>query len=207
MAKPKNLLDIAKSDLDASERLYKGGLYPQTVFYLEQSIEKTAKAFGLEVGIIEEEELQSLGHHHEKIFIQIQDRILELLNKFIPSTMLNVIDKHTKKAWRQLDIESPDVFQKYQVEERVEWMENLSECEELYSVFAIRILHLLVPWPYAIIPRYPTEWGSPLELSKREPIPLHFFKPISTHTDKTISGMQSTINNHTFRKLFEHDFK
>jgi len=207
MAKPKELLDIAKSDLDASERLYEDGSYNQAVFYLEQSIEKTAKAFGLEVGIIEEEELQSLGHHHEKIFIQIQDKMFEFLSDVLPSTLLNIVDEHTEKGWGQLDLSNPDVFQKYQVEERIEWMENLSEDEELYSVFAIRILHLLVPWPYAIIPRYPTEWGSPLELTKRKPIPLYFFKPISTHTDKTISGMHSTINNHTFRNLFEHDFK
>lgn len=207
MAKPKELIDIAKSDLDASERLYEGGSYPQAVFYLEQSIEKTAKAFGLEVGIIEEEELQGLGHHHEEIFIQIQDKMFGFLSDVVHSTFLNIVDEHTKKGWGQLDLDNPDIFQEYQAARWIEWMENLSEDEELYSVFAIRILHLLVPWPYAIIPRYPTEWGSPLELPKREPIPLHFFKPISIHTDKTISGLQSTINNHTFKELFEHDFK
>lgn len=52
-----DLLFIAKQDLEASKILYEKKLYPQSVYYLQQCIEKITKAFGLWTGFIEEKEL------------------------------------------------------------------------------------------------------------------------------------------------------
>ena len=51
-------MEISKMDLAAAKCLYKSGLYSQAVFYLQQSVEKAAKSFGLLTGTINENELK-----------------------------------------------------------------------------------------------------------------------------------------------------
>jgi len=51
------LLDTAKIDLEASRVLYNNKLYPNSVYFLQQSVEKTTKAFVLWTRLIEEKEL------------------------------------------------------------------------------------------------------------------------------------------------------
>ena len=43
---------IAKGDLNASKLLYGGRLYPQAVFYLQQSVEKSVKALGISLSLV-----------------------------------------------------------------------------------------------------------------------------------------------------------
>lgn len=205
MGKAKNLLNIAEGDLTAAVHLCENESFPQAVFYLEQSIEKTAKAFGLEVGIIEEGTLQRLGHHHEKIFELIQDKTLKFLSDIIPESLLRITDLYAKQGWDNLNINNPDVFNKQEAKVWIAKLENLDTEGEMYPITAIRILHLLVPWPYAIIPRYPTGWGDPLNLPEKNPIPLHFFEQLSKHTRMVITRMKTVIDQHTFRNLFRGD--
>lgn len=47
-------MEISKMDLAAAKCLYKSGLYSQAVFYLQQSVEKAAKSFGLLTGTVKE---------------------------------------------------------------------------------------------------------------------------------------------------------
>ncbi len=80
------LLDIAKSDLVAAKSLFKKKLYPQAVFYLEQSVEKATKSFGLhlqqaqedvkkffglDLNVIGEKELKNIGHNSWEIYFNI----------------------------------------------------------------------------------------------------------------------------------------
>jgi len=43
---------IARKDLHASKALYEKGLYPQAIFYLQQSVEKAVKAVGLLLSLV-----------------------------------------------------------------------------------------------------------------------------------------------------------
>ncbi|MEM5805211.1 MAG: HEPN domain-containing protein [Candidatus Aenigmatarchaeota archaeon] len=52
-----DLLFIAKQDFEASQVLYDKKLYCQSVYHLQQCVEKITKAFGLWTGLIEEKEL------------------------------------------------------------------------------------------------------------------------------------------------------
>lgn len=63
-------LAIAKMDLEASKVLYEKDLYPQAVFYFQQSVEKATKAFALITGqkISEKEFINDIGHHAINIF-------------------------------------------------------------------------------------------------------------------------------------------
>ena len=69
------LIEIAREDLDASNLLYINGLYPQSIFYLQQSVEKIIKHIGLTNEIIEAKDLQKeIGHKTEKIFKRLVQR-------------------------------------------------------------------------------------------------------------------------------------
>lgn len=63
------LLHIAKMDLQASRVLYEKGLYPQSIFYFQQSVEKACKTFALFTDQVTEKELPNkIGHEAVKIY-------------------------------------------------------------------------------------------------------------------------------------------
>lgn len=62
-------LEVAKADLLAAKCLFSNKHYPQAVFYLEQSVEKAAKFFGIHFRVIGENELFDIRHDPRKIFI------------------------------------------------------------------------------------------------------------------------------------------
>lgn len=63
------LLDISKEDLDASRVLYENRLYPQSLFYFQQSVEKLIKFLGLKEEIINPTDLQNkISHKTSQIF-------------------------------------------------------------------------------------------------------------------------------------------
>jgi len=56
-------LEIARQDLEAARLLYDARLYPQAVYFLQQSVEKGWKSFGFQHGIIDEQEAQNPISH------------------------------------------------------------------------------------------------------------------------------------------------
>lgn len=81
MSLPEILLEISKKDLEAANVLYQNKLYPQAIFYLQQSVEKAAKSFGLIANIIDEDELKS----------SIRHRTLELYKKIMNEQKQKII--------------------------------------------------------------------------------------------------------------------
>lgn len=71
MLDEKNLLIIAKKDLRASEMLYNNNFYPQAIFYLQQSLEKTIKSFSLKSGILKKSQVKKYSHKSIDIFRKI----------------------------------------------------------------------------------------------------------------------------------------
>lgn len=62
------LLNIARDDWSASKILYERKLYSQAVFYLQQSVEKAAKSFIVEMGLLDIEDIKkNIGHDTTKI--------------------------------------------------------------------------------------------------------------------------------------------
>jgi len=75
---PYNFLEIAQSDLRAAECLFKNGFYPQSLFFLQQSVEKATKTFSIKVGLLKnEKEIKSLMMC-VKITINITNRFKHL---------------------------------------------------------------------------------------------------------------------------------
>ena len=75
----KELLNIAKLDLEASRVLYENQLYPQAIFYFQQSVEKANKSLALVTKQVTEKELyRNIGHEaikiHEKAIKRQKDK-------------------------------------------------------------------------------------------------------------------------------------
>ncbi|MGM0502516.1 MAG: HEPN domain-containing protein [Bacillota bacterium] len=64
----KELLEIAKKDLDSSKLLYENEFYPQAMFNYHQSLEKITKSFSLANNIITENDLKEYNHKPFTIF-------------------------------------------------------------------------------------------------------------------------------------------
>ncbi len=95
----KVFLDIAKQDLEASKILYERKLYPQAVFFLQQSIEKAVKFAFFSVSSLTPEEFGiKIGHD----------------TSILPTFMCNEIEKVVdlfKKASKKLpELEGIDLF-------------------------------------------------------------------------------------------------
>ncbi|HNQ30113.1 MAG TPA: HEPN domain-containing protein [Methanolinea sp.] len=72
------LLFIALEDLDSSIILYHREHYPQSVFYLQQAVEKAVKSLGLLFEIVSEDDLQGkIGHNPLRVYKRPLTKISE----------------------------------------------------------------------------------------------------------------------------------
>jgi HEPN domain-containing protein len=75
---PDRLLEMAMADLDSSMLLYENGYYPQSVFLLQQSVEKTCKSLSIFFEIITEKDAsKQIGHKSLKIVKITTDEFTE----------------------------------------------------------------------------------------------------------------------------------
>ena len=63
-----SFLDEAKNDWQAAVNLYNSGLYSQAVYFLQQSVEKSSKFWGLSLRFVSYDDLKKLGHNPHKVF-------------------------------------------------------------------------------------------------------------------------------------------
>ena len=73
---------IGKADLKASKLLYRGKLYPQAIFYLQQSVEKSVKAVGVLLSLVKPDSLEltrEVGHATVfGILVRRRERLVQL---------------------------------------------------------------------------------------------------------------------------------
>lgn len=67
----KEFLKSAKNDLCASRTLYSMKDYPNAIFHLQQSVEKTAKAYALNIGFLGLDELRGIRHDTPEVFLRL----------------------------------------------------------------------------------------------------------------------------------------
>lgn len=110
------LLEMAKRDLEAAKILYSSGLYPQSIFYLQQSVEKMTKSFALRFKIITENELLEIGHNSLLILKKLieghgetLDTICDAINKIPKFGDLTII-KELNIPDQYEDLEKTDVM-------------------------------------------------------------------------------------------------
>lgn len=106
------LLSIAEMDLQASRVLYENGLYPQAVFYFQQSVEKANKVFALITNQVKEKELlKEVGHETINIYRKSlrhqkerYERLKDNFNKLPELKTIKIFKKlNIEKNLRQLD--------------------------------------------------------------------------------------------------------
>lgn len=72
------LIEIAEEDLNVSKLLHQHRLFPYSIFYLQQSVEKLVKHLGIINDIISPEDLQKeISHKTIKVFKKLVYRTLE----------------------------------------------------------------------------------------------------------------------------------
>ena len=77
-------LEVAKRDLEAARCLSSRKLYPQAVFFLQQSVEKATKSFGLWAKVVTEGEVKdAVGHDAWKVFSKIFGEFYGRLAKLV----------------------------------------------------------------------------------------------------------------------------
>lgn len=65
----KELIEIAENDIKSSDILYENELYPQSIYLLQQSVEKLSKAYSVLFGDIEPSDIRKkIGHLTPKFF-------------------------------------------------------------------------------------------------------------------------------------------
>lgn len=84
------LLEISKEDLNASKLLFENEMYPQSLFYFQQSAEKLVKYIGLKEEVIEKSDLQKKVSHKSTLIFR--RAIIKYQNQF-PSHIDFDIDK------------------------------------------------------------------------------------------------------------------
>ncbi len=139
----RQLLEIAKQDLESSILLHKSKLYPQAIFALQQSVEKIAKAFALHFRIISENELKKISHNTLKIYKKTTDNLVQKKIKRIESVsqaypelkntnFFRIIDKSNigetshkfEKLYHKLSSQKPLVLSEEEIDEILNKIEN-----------------------------------------------------------------------------------
>jgi hypothetical protein len=83
-------LEIAKEDLKASSVLLKSKLYPQSVFYFGQAVEKTCKYLLVKDGILTVEKLKgTISHNTSKVFLIFTDYAIRQISEGIDIENIN----------------------------------------------------------------------------------------------------------------------
>jgi HEPN domain-containing protein len=69
----KQLLEAARIDLRACRLLYDQGIFSQSVYHLQQAVEKSSKSLVLSLGVIDEGDLKRIGHKTPRAFLKLLD--------------------------------------------------------------------------------------------------------------------------------------
>ncbi|WXG47568.1 MAG: HEPN domain-containing protein [Candidatus Atabeyarchaeum deiterrae] len=74
-------LNIATNDLRAAKLLLAGKLYAQSIFYMEQSVEKAVKSLGIRRGDITPKEARRYGHRPLRYYLKFFENIKTQINE------------------------------------------------------------------------------------------------------------------------------
>lgn len=120
------LFEIAKQDLEAAKCLFERGFYPQAVFYLQQSVEKATKSFGLLSNVIKEDELTvDIGHNPLNVYKKSIEEQKDKLDK-INCAIEKVPKLRETKIIKKLNIR---MYQK-KIPKALDWVVSLNKGKE-----------------------------------------------------------------------------
>lgn len=116
MKKTEELIAISKSDIKASKTLFEGGQYPQSLFYFQQSVEKSVKYIGLIMQCMTEEQMaKDIKHEPLKVFQKMFKHLSLNSNGMLPvedvhlfTNVKQIIITHSEMegvnmAWNQIN--------------------------------------------------------------------------------------------------------
>jgi HEPN domain-containing protein len=106
------LIEISKEDNEASKILYLKGLYPQSLFFFQQSVEKAVKHLGVNTEIIDPKDLfKKIGHNSVLIF---KNATKKYANNFSGENIVE-IDSNFNEIKNFIDKEPPEVVVQFAI--------------------------------------------------------------------------------------------
>lgn len=110
------LVEIAKKDIDASVLLLNNQNFHNSIYFYQQAVEKAVKYIGLEIGIVNENELRKkVSHNSIKVFAILDKKenlfggtgidnfatlIKQMNDESLVNSTLKAIDENTKSLYK-----------------------------------------------------------------------------------------------------------
>lgn len=142
----KDFLEISKNDLRATRILFKNDLFSLAVYHLQQAVEKTTKAYGLSLHIINDQDLSDISHETPRVFVKMIEEkwiqsYIDVLRVFYPSLkayvkkLENLIEKKSSEIlrWDEKKIKELLKFsEKFETLDKEETRSNVYDVIELF---------------------------------------------------------------------------
>jgi hypothetical protein len=175
---------LAENDVNRAKDAYRNNDFNNTIFHLQQSIEKVVKAYGMYLGIIEDPRTE-IGHNTPKVYFELLENTQKLHN--IPKIFgikadIKAVNDFkalikNKEAEVELDKSVPIILNTFKnvlkqfnnKTTKIEIRNVISEVKNKYGIDIIRVYRsqiffsfFLCPFsiitsPYAVDPRYSIE--------------------------------------------------
>lgn len=108
-----NFLDLATSDIKSAKTLLQAKEYPNAVYHLQQSVEKSCKYLGLTVKAFTFDELRQISHEPQKVF----DKVFS--STFFTDAYSNIDYEFFKKEVQKLSIDKKVDFSYKQIQNSI----------------------------------------------------------------------------------------
>ena len=92
---------IGLADFNSSQLLFENNIYPNSLYFLQQSIEKLSKATAIKFHLINSNQLKSIGHQGYKIFIDPSKNHIKEVSRF--NSNYTTIDKFQEALNESVD--------------------------------------------------------------------------------------------------------
>jgi HEPN domain-containing protein len=115
-ARALDMIEMARSDIRASKSLYRDGIFLQSLFSLQQAVEKANKAIGIWAEYIDPDKTRDVGHDHLKIHSKVVDFNIYMVQTWQTKTLISFLylqaflkqmlsqRRNTRRCFRELGI-------------------------------------------------------------------------------------------------------
>jgi hypothetical protein len=207
-------LDLARQDLMASKLLYDAKILNLACYHIQQSVEKTAKAYYKLLGILEDKAIRGTSHDTPELFLRMVElpwarRFGEFMKEASGTQMAtdtsaaqSVIDDEVKKA-KIARLSSVEINQMLSLIPQIE--KGLVPFFSLTNkdlVMALLRLYLLssVTFPHERYSRYPDEVVKPREYTPQLGL-VASIANVWSETETAISEVQRLIDSAKRKKV------
>jgi HEPN domain-containing protein len=206
-------LDLAHQDLTASRLLYDAQIFNLACYHIQQSVEKTTKAYHKLLGILKDKAIRGTGHDTPELFLRMIElpwaqKFAELAKKVSGTQVItdtskaqSAIDSEVEKA-RIARLNPARINEMLglipQVKKKLAPFFPLTNRDLVMVILRLSLLSL-VTFPHERYSRYPDEVVKPWEYTPELGL-VASIANVWSEAEAAISGVQRLINSAKRRK-------